>query len=100
MLLCTYGFFRELRPSEPFSSEFLSGEWRDLTPENVIQQVFPVGTYSYLSLLVVAFLITDMLRCVGLFEEVFSVDFNRNANAMSTMFCFVTDTSHSSLCQR
>ena len=62
MLLCTYGFFREIRPSEPFVSEFLSGEWRNITSEQVIQDVYPWGTYSYLAQLVVVFLITDMLR--------------------------------------
>lgn len=61
-LLCTYGFFREFRPNEPFVSEFLSGEWRDLSVDQVTQQVYPVGTYSYLALLVIAFLCTDMLR--------------------------------------
>lgn len=64
LVLCTYGFFRELRPSEPFVSEFLSGSWRDITAEQVTQLVYPVGTYSYLALLVVAFLVTDMLRFV------------------------------------
>ena len=62
MLLCTYGFFRELRPSEPFITDFLSGEWRNITSEQVTQDVYPWATYSYLSQLVVAFLITDMLR--------------------------------------
>ncbi|XP_053686826.1 folate-like transporter 3 [Sabethes cyaneus] len=62
LMLCTFGFFREMRPSEPFVTEFLSGEWRDITPEQLNREVYPVGTYSYLAVLIVVFLVTDMLR--------------------------------------
>lgn len=62
LILCTYGFFREFRPSEPFVSEFLSGHWRDLTAEQITQLVYPIGSYTYLGLLVVVFLVTDILR--------------------------------------
>nr|XP_029712065.1 folate transporter 1-like [Aedes albopictus] len=75
LMLCTFGFFREMRPSEPFVTEFLSGEWRDIEPEQLNREVYPIGTYSYLGLLVVVFLVTDILRyksiiifsaCVGI----------------------------------
>lgn len=62
LLLCSFGFFREIRPSEPFITEFLTGKWRDIEEEQVNREVYPVGTYSYLGLLVVVFLITDILR--------------------------------------
>ncbi|KAG4067750.1 hypothetical protein HA402_005522 [Bradysia odoriphaga] len=62
LLLCVYGFFREFRPSDSFLTVFLSGEWRNVTAEDVTKEVYPYATYSYLSQLVVAFLITDMLR--------------------------------------
>lgn len=55
-------FLKELRPSEPFIYEFLIGEWRNITEEEVTQEVYPVGIYSYLALLVVVFLITDLCR--------------------------------------
>lgn len=67
IIICTYGFFRELRPSEPFVTEFLSGDWRNISSETVNRDVYPVGTYSYLGFLVVVFLITDVLRWVRLF---------------------------------
>lgn len=70
LVLCTYGFFREFRPSEPFVSEFLSGHWRNISADQITQLVYPVGTYSYLALLVVVFLVTDILR-YGRFEETF-----------------------------
>ncbi|XP_022919044.1 thiamine transporter 1-like isoform X2 [Onthophagus taurus] len=62
LLLCVFGFLKELRPSEPFIYEFLIGEWRNVTPEEVAQHVYPVGTYSYLAQLVIVFLITDLSR--------------------------------------
>jgi thiamine transporter 2/3 len=62
IVVCVYGFFHELRPSEPFVTEFLSGEWRDIPPEQINREVYPVGTYSYLGFLVLVFLITDILR--------------------------------------
>ncbi|CAH2262346.1 jg26879 [Pararge aegeria aegeria] len=62
LILCLFGTLREIRPSEPFVTEFLSGEWRNITQEQLNQDVYPVGTYSYLGLLVLVFLITDFLR--------------------------------------
>jgi Reduced folate carrier len=62
MVLCTFGFFRELRPSEPYVFEFLTGEWRNVTSEQVNREIYPIGTYSYLAQLCIVFLITDILR--------------------------------------
>lgn len=62
LILVLFGFFREMRPSEPFVTEFLSGEWRNITSDQVNREVYPIGTYSYLGFLIVAFLITDLLR--------------------------------------
>lgn len=64
LLLCTYGFFNDFRPSEPFVTEFLAGEWRNITAEQLTRDVYPWGTYAYLIQLVFVFLITDMLRFV------------------------------------
>lgn len=62
-LLCTFGFFRELRPNEPFVVEFLSNEtWKDVTLDQVNKEIYPAGTYSYLIQLCIVFLITDILR--------------------------------------
>lgn len=62
LLLSVFGFLKEIRPSEPFIYEFLIGEWRNVTEEQVNQHVYPVGTYSYLGLLILVFLITDICR--------------------------------------
>ncbi|XP_057665479.1 thiamine transporter 1-like isoform X1 [Diorhabda carinulata] len=63
LALSIFGFLKEIRPSEPFVYEFLiDHRWRNLTEEEVTQQVYPVGTYSYLALLVIIFLITDLCR--------------------------------------
>ena len=63
-LLCLYGFLKELRPSEPFLTEYLiNPEWYpNITLEQAYNDVYPVWTYSYLCLLVVVFLVTDLAR--------------------------------------
>ncbi|XP_065088130.1 folate transporter 1-like [Ochlerotatus camptorhynchus] len=61
-ILCIFGFLKDFRPSEPFVFEFLTGPRHNLTVEQVVQDVLPVGTYSYMAQLVVAFLITDYFR--------------------------------------
>lgn len=63
LLLCLFGFLKEFRPSEHFIYEFLIDQrWRNLTEDEVVQQVYPVGTYSNLSFLVLVFLVTDLLK--------------------------------------
>ncbi|KAB7506481.1 Thiamine transporter 1 [Armadillidium nasatum] len=62
LLLCSYGFFKELRPSEPFLTEYLLGPQHNLTSSEVYYDVYPVWTYSYLALLILVFLLTDLLR--------------------------------------
>lgn len=62
LLLCTFGFFREMRPSEPFVVEFLTGPHRNITSEELNREIYPFGTYSVLIQLVLVFLVTDILR--------------------------------------
>lgn len=63
LILCTFGFFREFRPSEPFVTEFLSDtQWRNITSDQLNRDVYPIGTYSTLGLLCIVFLVTDILR--------------------------------------
>ncbi|XP_017118580.1 thiamine transporter 1 [Drosophila elegans] len=61
-LLCAFGCIREIRPSEPYVTEYLLGPWRNITEDQLTHDVYPVGTYSYLVQLVFVFLITDFLR--------------------------------------
>uniref|UniRef100_A0A3Q1HDV0 Solute carrier family 19 member 3a n=1 Tax=Anabas testudineus TaxID=64144 RepID=A0A3Q1HDV0_ANATE len=61
-LLCIYGFFSTVKPLEPFLIPFLTGSDKNLTTEQVNNQIFPVWTYSYLSVLVPVFLLTDWVR--------------------------------------
>ncbi|KAM4040789.1 thiamine transporter 2 [Anomaloglossus baeobatrachus] len=62
ILLCIYGFFTYMRPSEPFLTPYLTGPVHNLTLEQVTNFVFPVWTYSYLAILFPVFLLTDYLR--------------------------------------
>ncbi|XP_037957224.1 thiamine transporter 1 [Teleopsis dalmanni] len=62
LLLCSFGFFREMRPSEPFVTEYLTDSWHNITSEQVNKEIYPFGTYAVLSQLVIVFLVTDILR--------------------------------------
>uniref|UniRef100_A0A8B9G088 S19A3 protein n=1 Tax=Amazona collaria TaxID=241587 RepID=A0A8B9G088_9PSIT len=62
LIVCLYGFFSMLKPSEPFLTPYLTGPDKNLTTDEVTNQVFPVWTYSYLALLLPVFLITDYVR--------------------------------------
>lgn len=62
LLLCTFGFFREMRPSEPFVVEYLTGPDRNVTSDELNRQIYPFGTYSVLIQLILVFLVTDILR--------------------------------------
>ena len=61
-LLCSYGFFKELKPSEPFLTPYLNSTYKQLTLEALSSEVYPIWTYSYLVVLFIVFLITDALR--------------------------------------
>ncbi|KAM6389397.1 thiamine transporter 2 [Pluvialis apricaria] len=62
LIICANGFFSTMRPSESFLTPYLAGPDKNLTIEEVTNQIFPVWTYSYLALLFPVFLITDYLR--------------------------------------
>ncbi|XP_039601100.1 thiamine transporter 1-like [Polypterus senegalus] len=62
VLLCFYGFFSNVRPSEPFLNPYLLGPDKNLSQTQVINEIYPVWTYSYLALLFPVFLATDYLR--------------------------------------
>ncbi|KAM6065313.1 thiamine transporter 2-like [Theristicus caerulescens] len=62
LILCLYGFFYMMKPSEPFLTPYLTGPDKNLTIDEVTNQIFPVWTYSYLALLFPVFLMTDYVR--------------------------------------
>ncbi|XP_063004365.1 thiamine transporter 1 [Melospiza melodia melodia] len=62
VLLCAYGFFCSVRPSEPFLTRYLLGPHKNLSETEVFNEIYPVWTYSYLALLFPVFLATDYLR--------------------------------------
>ncbi|MBN3279336.1 S19A3 protein, partial [Polyodon spathula] len=62
LILCVYGFFSTMRPSEPFLTPYLTGPDKNLTIEEVTNNIFPVWTYAYLVILFPVFLATDYLR--------------------------------------
>ena len=62
LLLCAYGLSKEVRPSEPYLTEYLTGPDKGLSEDDVYQKVYPVWPYAYFGLLVPVFLLTDLLR--------------------------------------
>lgn len=70
LALCTFGFFKEFRPTEPFIVDYYTTN-KNVTLEDVNQRIFPVNTYSYLAQIAIVFLITDYLRFVFVNEFLF-----------------------------
>ncbi|XP_077466451.1 thiamine transporter 1 [Stigmatopora argus] len=62
LCLCAYGLFANLRPSEPFLTAYLMSPDKNLTETQVVSEIYPIWTYSYLALLFPVFLATDYLR--------------------------------------
>ena len=62
LLLCCYGFLKEIRPSEPFLTDYLLGNSSGITQDELYHEVYPIWTYSYLGFLVLVFLFTDLTR--------------------------------------
>ncbi|XP_019723700.1 thiamine transporter 1 [Hippocampus comes] len=61
LCLCAYGLFSNMRPSEPFLTAYLMGPDKNLTEAQVVSEIYPIWTYSYLALLFPVFLATDYL---------------------------------------
>jgi solute carrier family 19 (thiamine transporter), member 2/3 len=61
LILSTFGLLKETRPSEPFITDFIV-DFKNVTAEKINQDIFPIGTYSYLAQLAIIFLVTDLLR--------------------------------------
>lgn len=61
LILCTFGFLKELRPSEPFVTDYII-DYKNVTAEEVIHIAFPISTYTSLGSLAVILLVTDFLR--------------------------------------
>lgn len=62
LVVCCFGFFKDLRPSEAYLTAYLTGPWKNLTATEVNNEVYPWWTYSYLIWLVPMFLLTDYFR--------------------------------------
>lgn len=62
IFLCFYGFMASIKPGEPFITPNLLSAEKNFTREQVTNEITPVLTYSYMAVLVPAFLLTDFLR--------------------------------------
>lgn len=59
-ILCTYGFLKEFRPSEPFLYQY-QNEDLNISAQVLNADIYPFWTYSYLVALIPVFLLTDVL---------------------------------------
>ncbi|KAK0163219.1 hypothetical protein PV327_006924 [Microctonus hyperodae] len=57
-----FGALKEFRPNEPFIYDYLTSDAKNFTNDEVIQNVYPIATYSNFATLIVVFLLTDFLR--------------------------------------
>ncbi|XP_012707697.2 reduced folate transporter [Fundulus heteroclitus] len=62
IFLCFYGFMSSIRPGEAFITPNLLSSEKNFTRQQVTNEITPVLTYSYMAVLVPAFLLTDLLR--------------------------------------
>uniref|UniRef100_H2ZIX4 Major facilitator superfamily (MFS) profile domain-containing protein n=1 Tax=Ciona savignyi TaxID=51511 RepID=H2ZIX4_CIOSA len=62
ILLCTYGIFSYMKPSEPFLTPYLMGPQKNLTESEVVNEIYPVWIYAYVSFLLPVFLLTDYVK--------------------------------------
>lgn len=62
LYLCFYGFMAQVKPAESFITPYLLGPDKNFTREQVTNEITPVLSYSYMSVLVPIFLMTDYLR--------------------------------------
>ena len=62
ILLCLYGFFKEMKPSESFLTPYLRETPKNFTDEQLVNEIYPVSTYANLVALFLVFFITDFLR--------------------------------------
>lgn len=62
LILCSYGFFKEFKPSEPFLTPFLVSDVKNFTKDELNSEVWPYSTYSYLIASLLVCLLTDIVR--------------------------------------
>lgn len=62
LILCCVGCLKEFRPVEPFLTQYFLNPPINFTDEQVTQDIYPVGTYSTMTMLILVFLVTDYLR--------------------------------------
>ena len=63
LILCIFGFLKDFKPSEPFLTQYLiDPKYVNITLDQAYQDVYPVWTYSYLAVLILVFLLTDLVK--------------------------------------
>lgn len=61
-MICSFGLFISIRPSEPYLTDYLMSPHQNLSESELMHDVYPTWTYTYLVLLLPIFIITDYTR--------------------------------------
>uniref|UniRef100_A0A667H4Y9 Thiamine transporter 2-like n=1 Tax=Lynx canadensis TaxID=61383 RepID=A0A667H4Y9_LYNCA len=62
VILCCFGFFSMMKPSEPFVVPYLAGPDKNISLGTITKEVLPIWTYSYLAPLLPVFIATDYVH--------------------------------------
>ncbi|XP_059850526.1 thiamine transporter 2-like isoform X2 [Hypanus sabinus] len=62
LILCVFGFFIMMRPTDSFVVACLVGPDKNIPAQQVMNEILPVWTYSCLVMLIPIFLLTDYLK--------------------------------------
>ena len=62
IVLCCYGFFKDMKPSEAFLSPYMMGPHQNISRKALSDEIYPVSTYSYLVFLFLVLMTTEILR--------------------------------------
>ncbi|VVC32109.1 Reduced folate carrier,Major facilitator superfamily domain [Cinara cedri] len=62
IMISVFGFLKDFRPEDPYTIQYLTNTPMNFTNEEIIQEIFPVSTYTCVSVTVIIFLVTDYLR--------------------------------------
>ncbi|XP_050427127.1 thiamine transporter 2-like isoform X2 [Adelges cooleyi] len=62
LFLCTFAFFRDFRPVDPFYTAYLTSPAVNFTTTQITEEIYPWNAYACTSVTIFVFLVTDFVR--------------------------------------
>ncbi|VVC37391.1 Reduced folate carrier,Major facilitator superfamily domain [Cinara cedri] len=62
IMISVFGFLKDFRPEDPYIIQYLTSSPMNFTIEEIIQEIFPVSTYTCVNVTIIIFLVTDYLH--------------------------------------